>query len=488
MNIQVLLIVLQSTKEYVTDRIFEHLGIGYLTSALRQAGYTVKIIDQNITKIPLQQIISKTLELKPTLIGLSCYQDSYSALTDFVKTVKEQLPTTHISLGGVFATNTYTYILSELRELDSLVLGEGENTFVELAESIFSAQDWTKHPHITFANDPLWEQKYPKYEESLDSLIEPARDTLPAVLQQGMSPLILSSRGCYGRCSYCSITTNTRNRRCRNINSVLDEMERLHYDYQVKHIQIVDDTFVGGSHQDSLRIEEFARELINRKLDLQFTVECRSNEVKVDLMKLLKQAGLRSVFLGVESGYQPTLNLFQKDLTVKDNEQAIQILQNLGINYTVGFIMFHPYTTLAEVEANINFLFKTDQRNLLYSLKNMLQVFPNTPIATKLKKDAKLTGPWHGYTYSFSNQDVLQLYDYIITFYLKVLPDIERLGVRFRERSDPDRSKKMAALNGEICTLFIETILTYIKEPSPQLLKDRTQELLNLKLEVTKFV
>ena len=76
-------------------------------------------------------------------------------------------------------------------------------------------------------------------------------------------------------------------------------------------------------------VRAFAEEVIRRGLDVEFAFETRADSVETELFALLKQAGLYIVFLGIESGYQPTLDYFQKDITVAENRQAIEICEAL---------------------------------------------------------------------------------------------------------------------------------------------------------------
>jgi hypothetical protein len=87
-----------------------------------------------------------------------------------------------------------------------------------------------------------------------------------------------------------------------------------------------------------------------------FGLECRANDVHKDTMAALRAAGLRDVFLGVESGCDKTLERLQKHLRPKANVRAIKILRDLDVHVSYGFIMFDPDSTLQEVRESFNFL------------------------------------------------------------------------------------------------------------------------------------
>lgn len=473
----VILVILRPEGALADARSYEHLGVAHLASALRAEGHTVQIIDQNLTRQSLAEVITSVIAEEPALIGISCYQNAYQPMGVFVREVKNKLPRTHITFGGVFATNSYTMILPELRELDSVVLGEAETSIVELAEAVFNGRDWTHHPHITYTGDPEILTKTPCVEKDLDRLPRPARDTLPLVQGMGLYPEVISSRGCYGRCAYCTIAAGNRQRRVRHVEAVIDEMAWLQQDFGANYVYIIDDTFIGGSRRDHERIEEFARQLMARKLNIQFSFECRANEVEPELFKLLKEAGLRSVFLGIESGYQPTLDLFQKGLRVEDNERAIKTLQKLGIQHTIGYIMFHPYTTLAEIAADMKFLLKTDQRTLLSSLKNRLLIFHNTDIARRLEQDGYTCDPWYQLKCPFFHPGIAELYDFMNQFVTEIKPAIDQIILQFNRARSSAEQATLGRQYSQICSSLVDTVFQYTENADPQFLTNRLLEM-----------
>ncbi len=477
MNSAVCLVVLQPPASIADKRSFEHMGVAYLAAALRQENIPTTIIDQNLTGQSLSQITTEIIRLNPAVIGISCYQTAFQPLQQLVSELKAQLPDTHLTLGGVFATNSTRMILQDISELDSLILGEGESALVRLTKAILNHQNWQEIENITFTNDPHFASKKPCYEPDLDQLAPPTRDTLPLTLKKGLYPLISTSRGCYGRCTYCSIAAQGRPRRTRDPELVIEEMVRLQRAYATDYFYIIDDTFIGISQKDYRRIEDFARQLIKANTKISFSFECRANEVQPELMQLLKEAGLKQVFLGLESGYQPTLDLFRKGLRVEDNLRAVQILQQLQIKYLIGFIMFHPYTDLAEVQANLQFLLKTDRFNLLNSLKNKLVVFHNTPIAQQLTADGLAPTVWYDTHCSFVNPDIEPLYQFTRHFDAVIKPKLDQLPMILKKLNSQETRSDLNRLLRTVGSTYIQTITNYIQQPDSKILEESLDHL-----------
>lgn len=478
MHEPIVLVVLASTTNIVQhERTYEHMGTAYIAAYLRERGYRVRIFDQSLLQLHLDALLEQVLQSSPELIGIACYQEAYSDLLTFVRKYKAAQPNTHICAGGVFATNSHVRIFAELPELDSVILGDGEITFGQLADAVSRQEDWRSLPHLTYPNDPAQREKRPKYDTDITRLPDPARDTLPLVLEQGLFPILSASRGCYGNCSYCSITIRNRQRRCRAISAVVDEMERLRKEYRVRYFYFIDDTFIGRTVADRQRVEEFARELRERQMNVQFSIECRANEVDPELMKLLKKVGLYTVFLGLESGYQPTLDRFRKGMKVEQNLRAIQILTDLQIRYSIGFIMFHPHTTLEEVAANLAFLQHVEQKNFLDCLHRRLMVFDHAPISEHLRQDGIVCEPWYSTMVPFLHAEIEPLYRFIETFTAEIKPGINRLAVYYSQTENELHKEGILHLYESLCSAYVNSIYEYTQDPNPVRLDETLQHL-----------
>jgi len=75
----------------------------------------------------------------------------------------------------------------------------------------------------------------------------------------------------------------------------------------------------------------------------------------------LAEAGLHQILIGLESGRNESLKRLNKMTTVEENERALRVLRQYGIEPNLGFIMFEPDSSLADIRINFEFL----QRNSL---------------------------------------------------------------------------------------------------------------------------
>ncbi len=214
---------------------FQHqgnLGLGYLTSVLRQYGYSVHVVD--IEQTP-EEILQSALQLKPLLIGFSLiFQFFIERYAELLRGLRANGVNCHFTMGGHFPSLSYQQTLDLVPELDSVVRFEGEMTLVELADAVSCARDWRGIQGIAYRNGrEVTATPARPLVEDLDQLPYPERNYEPeAVLGRSIMP-ILASRGCARTCSFCSIHTFYRAApgrivRTRKPAEVVREMRMLH--------------------------------------------------------------------------------------------------------------------------------------------------------------------------------------------------------------------------------------------------------------------
>ena len=168
---------------------------------------------------------------------------------------------------------------------------------------------------------------------------------------------------------------------------------------------------------------------MDKGLNIKFGIECRVNDVEDKTIGILVKAGLKDVFLGVESGSQRSLDKFRKFTKVEDNKMAINILRRYGIEPNYGFIMFEPDSTLADVRANFEFLKEMKMLNspsiTAHLLHHKQTVFKGTSDYENRNNGTK-PGSMLGYesTYEFNDKAVEALSENINAFCLKMLKDL----------------------------------------------------------------
>ncbi|MCG8540080.1 MAG: B12-binding domain-containing radical SAM protein [Clostridia bacterium] len=381
----------------------EHLGIGSIASVLRKSGYSVKVLYIHESEVD-EYITGEVLSNNPKIIGFNTYAITILKVTNIATLIKSKNSSVKIFLGGPTATFEDREILSKCEAVDFIIRGEGEFTVVEAVDAVFKNLSFDNIKGLSYkAKDNIIVNPNRKSIDDLDALPWPDRDFC-----EGKKPdylIIETARGCLGRCSFCSAANKSlyggKVWRGRSVKNVIDEIEHLVKTYDVRAFNIIDASFEDPGMKGKKRIESFAKEIIDRNLEITYMAHFRSENIKEKdnyLLDLLIQSGLERVSLGLESGYSLGLKVFNKRATVEDNEEIVKILRNKHLALVSGFIMFQPYSSIEELRENTNFLRKTGFACRFENFEQHIEIYPGTPLKETMIKDGLITDK-HDFTY-----------------------------------------------------------------------------------------
>jgi anaerobic magnesium-protoporphyrin IX monomethyl ester cyclase len=387
----------------------ERLGLGYLAAPLRAVSHGVAILDCIIDRLDWAELLTRIRALRPQLLGVSLMSHhGVTRLHNFLCEARIALPSIHICLGGMFPSLNWKELLETLPEVDSVICGEGEGTIVSLASALQDGTPLDSIPGLAVRTTSGAHFEVARTPIDLDELLLPARDQLPAVLARGGPAALISSRGCYARCTFCTIEAVTRSlyprpQRYRSPGSVVDEMEQLQREYGARRFYFVDENFLGPGRHGRERAQAIAREIKRRRLDVAFSLECRCMDVEAETFRELVEAGMQRVFLGVETIEQEELDRFRKAQDRQMVDRAIGILRDLGVHVEIGFILFTPWSTLESLARKRHFLEEFGS-NTTASLGSYLSVMPGTELERQLRDEHLLAGEWPDYWFEFRDQ------------------------------------------------------------------------------------
>jgi anaerobic magnesium-protoporphyrin IX monomethyl ester cyclase len=208
---------------------------------------------------------------------------------------------------------------------------------------------------------------------------------------------------------------------------VLEELEGLVKRYNYRTYDFIDSTFEDpdGGRIGKGRIRKIAEGILERNLNIYYNCCMRAENWSDDpadneLMDLLFRSGLEKVNVGIESGTNEELRLWDKLASVEDNIRIIRMLREHGIYLAMGFIQFHPYSTVETLRENALFL-KNHNGHNLRRLTERLEIYPGTVIVSKLEKDGLLHEDYftslHHFGYSFKDERVALLARHFASLY-----------------------------------------------------------------------
>jgi len=398
----------------------EFLGLELLNAVLLQNSIASEILQVEYD-YPIENYdkLFNNISLDDLLfVGFSPVYTIFREVKELSEYIKNKKPNIHICAGGSAVSNSIKETFEYLKYLDSIVIGEGEITILELLNRLINNQNLNNLEGIAYKqNGMVVINDNRGIINDMDRLPWANRTMID---NNTKIARMQTARGCEGDCSFCAESRifnikQTKNPwRGRSVINIVDEMEYIVNEKGIREFDFIDNSFEDPfSINGPNRLYEFAQEIIKRKLNVYYKVMMRTeniNKISTSIWKALKKSGLVRVLLGIESGSQDTLNIFSKRATVNQNEIAYKFLLNeLKINVIGSFIMFQPYMSIDEILSNIGFIFKIGIQHSYRTFINQIAVFSGTPIFEKMKHDGLLTKDYsitNPYGYFFKDKKV----------------------------------------------------------------------------------
>jgi len=364
------------------------LGLLYIAGTLLKNGFDVHVLDACIEG---KSAISKTLEeLRPNLVGVTCLTPARKNAFEVAAIAKSVDPNIKVVMGGAHATIMYNQVLENYPYIDYVVLGEGEMTFLEIAQGKDPAQinglaykengKVVKNPPRKYAENlddlpfPAWHlvdlKKYPPAGKKIVNGIDIAK--VPRI------PVVFS-RGCKGHCDFCSTWWIWRGWRHRSPKKMVDEIELLNKTHSIQHFWFAHDAMT----IDRNATIELCEEIVRRQLKIAFSVTTRTDCVDELVLQKLKEAGCYQISYGVETGSPILLEKMGKENDVETSKKAIRLTKKAGLEAVALMIVGNIGETKETLHDTMDFLRETDPDEI--GCVGGLWVLPGTKLFEECK-------------------------------------------------------------------------------------------------------
>ncbi|NOZ56767.1 MAG: radical SAM protein [Calditrichaeota bacterium] len=361
------------------------LGLAYLAASLKAAGHQVDALDLQVEDLRTQEIPFG----KYDLVGISTDTPRFNRAVELGRAARAR--------GALVVFGGYhpTFLDSEPFErgaADFVIRGEGEEALVQLVDALERDATLERVRGLTYQRGNSLQRNPPVYLiENLDSLPFPDRSAFPenrylSTFDGRPVASLVTSRGCPYDCYFCAATRFAGLRwRTRSLDSVLAELETLQQ-RGYRSFLFVDDIFTLSYR----RTVDFCQEVLARHWDIRWWCFSRVDSLvkHPDMVRLMALAGARTVFLGLESGNQATLDHFEKRITVEQQRQAVRLLKKHGIRVYGSFILGELHETKKMIRQTISFARKLRPETCQFSV---LTPYPGSRLFQHLESLRKLT-------------------------------------------------------------------------------------------------
>jgi anaerobic magnesium-protoporphyrin IX monomethyl ester cyclase len=381
---------------FLDDRIWSDdvqtipIGLYYVGAMLRESGYDVEILNwHDINKRPLE-IENILREKNPDVIGFSIVHANRWGGIDIARVAKKIYPGVKIVFGGIGATFLCEHFLSNFSEIDFIVLGEGEHSFLNLVRSIenqnYNAVDNVKG--IAYRRESTIVKTAPaEFVRNLDELPMPSK--------YFEFQHLVSSRGCPSDCTFCGSPRFWGRRvRFHSPEYFVDQIEQL-YRKGISFFYFSDDTFT--MRED--RVIEICKNILERRMKITWFAISRVDYVSENMLFWMRKAGCIQISYGVESGSERIRRVMNKNIRTDDIERAFVLTPRYGILSRAYFIYGSPGETWETIQETLDLINKIRPLSVIFYI---LDIFPGTVLY----------------------QDFLQRTGYSDDFWLKRVEDI----------------------------------------------------------------
>lgn len=371
------------------------LGLTYIKSPLKAAGYDVRVLDAEASGLTLDAIIQYVAEYKPDIVGIQVVSPLWETVKMIGAAIRARFSNIILVAGGPHITLTANESMREAPQFDYAVLSESEGSMLELVEAITRGEsgDVAKVAGVLFRKGDQLVTTAPRtLRPDIDNLIFPDRSDLDhskylfSVPGKGIRRFttIITSRGCPYSCTFCTEPLMYgRTTRFRSAQNVVDEVQDFHDKHNINHFIFVDDTLTMRKE----RILEMCDLLIERKLDITFEGWTHVNTVSPDLLEAMHAAGLRRLSFGIESGNEEVLASLKKNSTLPRIRDAYRWAKKAGIETRGSVILGLPGDTKASVQETIDFVVSLKECDHAYF--NIAMPYPGTEIRDVALKGEK---------------------------------------------------------------------------------------------------
>lgn len=347
------------------DPDFHQIPYGLLSLGAQaaRAGHEVKLL--NLSAYPWRRVEEVVRALPAELYGMSCWTANRRGVDLVARCIRRFHPAAHIVVGGPHATPLAPEVLEYYTAVDTVAVGESEDTFLELCERL-EARASTGGIAGTWFREGGQIKEGPKRPSinDLDRLASP-HDYFP-------THILMTSRGCPWQCTFCGAeTTWGRGFRGRSVPRVLDDLEQALARLPVKMVQIKDDTFTANKR----RALEICNGIRERGLNFSWSCDTRVDVLTDELLRAMRLAGCERLSLGVESGSPSVLSKINKKITVEQILRSTALAKSYGIQVRYYMMLGNRGETLETFQETLRFLERAKPHQYIFSC---LSIYPGT--------------------------------------------------------------------------------------------------------------
>lgn len=410
--------IFEDPKEQLIMKPYAPLGLLYISAFLNENNTTNHLYDT--TFYTKEKQLAFIEDKQPKAVAIYTNLMTKINVIKLVKTLKteEKYGFPKIILGGPDITyNCNNYLKTGA---DFLIIGEGEQTTLELYNAIIENKPYTEITGIAYLEAGVVKKTSPRVKmKNLQDLPLPNRAAIPIdkyletwkTHHQKSSMTVSTQRGCPYTCKWCSTAVYGQSYRRRPAEMVAAELKMLKDTYNPDSIWFVDDVFT-VSHK---WIKEFHEEVLKQDAIIPFECITRAERLNDEVLQLLKEAGCYRIWIGAESGSQKIIDAMDRRVDVDVVKKAIQKTNALQIETGTFIMVGYPGEEEEDIIKTIAYLKAANPTHF-----TITKAYPikGTSLYTEIEKSITVQPNWETSTdrdIDFKRKYSKKFYDFAVT-------------------------------------------------------------------------
>ena len=346
------------------------VGLGYITTAMKIAGFEFDLIDIDAHRYSESQV-EQLIRKKPyQIVCMGCIVSGYKIIKNIVAKVREIYPKTIIVVGNSVASAVPEITLFKTA-VDIAVIGEGDVTIVEVLKAVTAGRDLRDIAGICYRKDgELVRTESRPYIKNLDTLPfidfsiwdteiyientpESAKDSLPFPRKDARCLPINTARGCIAHCTFCYHEFKAIPYRFRSPESVVKEIVQLKKKYDLNLIGFSDELTFFSRKQSLALLDAF----IEADLQVLWQCNCRADLFQKrdeELFEKFRKAGCLGMTYSLESADSGILQAMNKNISTVQFARQTRLLQNSGFATFTSLVFGYPQETRETIRKTID--------------------------------------------------------------------------------------------------------------------------------------
>ena len=389
------------------------MGYAALDSVLTKNGHEVELLFTVANYLTEDKIAQAVRESDAQVFGIGGMWPYLQRVEMLTKLIRQVRPEAKIVVGGWMTTYLPELVL-EKTGADFCIAGEGEVALLRLLDSLDGQTDYSTIKGLVFKDGDRFINNGFGELMPFEDIPMPNWEKFPTLYYMRIGAWYFStfatgfdrvmgwaaSRGCPGKCNFCTPGVAVR---YKKIDLLMSELHEIYDRFHPTFMYWMDNLTMGSKGY----CEKFCKALIREKFDFRYFITGRVDIVDRETLRLLKNSGCACILYGLESANNDLLKFMNKKTTVEQFTEAVRLTKEAGIGVNISAMFGQPGETFEDLAKTLEaILTSIDPRTPFSNNQGFfpLTTFPGSPIYHWAKENGYIKDDEDYYDQFFKNR------------------------------------------------------------------------------------